>query len=78
MKADCSDPVNTGQYLFKIRSNEQHFFIGSTEQAMVLLKKYELETATRLSWRKLHNSECLDEFLPEFIIYKTYTHSNCK
>ena len=47
MNADSLSPENTWQLIFKSYSNQHHGFVDSIEQAMVLLKKYELETTTK-------------------------------
>ena len=57
MKADSSGPENTWQQIFKSCSTHHHGFVDSIEQAMVLQKKYELETTTKFSCYK---SDCLD------------------
>jgi len=50
--ADSSLPENKWQQIFKSYSNQHHGFVNSIEQAMVLLKKYELETTTKFSCYK--------------------------
>ena len=52
MKADSSGPENTWQQIFKSCSTHHHGFVDSIEQAMVLQKKYELETTTKFSCYK--------------------------
>ena len=52
MNADSSGPENTWQQIFKSYSNQHHGFVDSIEQAMILLKKYELETTTKFSCYK--------------------------
>lgn len=54
--ADSTDPEspekNTWQKFFKSSTNQHHGYVESIEEAMVLLKKYELETMTKFSCYK--------------------------
>ena len=56
LNADSTDvpvkSVNTWQEFFKSSSSQHHGFVESTEKAMLLLKKYELETTTKFSCYK--------------------------
>ena len=51
MNADSSRPENKWQQIFKSYSNQHHGFVNSIEQAMVLLKKCELETTTKFCYK---------------------------
>ena len=50
--ADSTEPVNTWHEIFKSSSMNQHHGFVETEQATMLLKKYELETTTKFSCYK--------------------------
>ena len=51
--ADSTEPVNTWHEIFKSSSmNQHHGFVETIEQAIMLLKKYELETTTKFSCYK--------------------------
>ena len=56
LTADSTDvpvkSVNTWQEIFKSSSSQHRGFVESTQKAMLLLKKYELETATKFSCYK--------------------------
>lgn len=51
--ADSTEPVNTWHEIFKSSSmNQHHGFVATIEQAIMLMKKYELETTTKFSCYK--------------------------